>query len=92
MILVKFNIDIGCDDSFKEYSYFENYKGTDYKKSYTDITLLEEVYGIPCDSFEEAEQSCDVYDYGDEKCISVYGVYELYQDQLETLKAFRILI
>jgi hypothetical protein len=102
MILVKFEIEIGCGDSSTEYSYFGDYDKKDYANlngecfvsapegKYIDIDLLEEVYGEPCEGFEEAEQSVDVYDYGDDKLISVLAVYDLNVEQLETLRAFNI--
>ncbi len=102
MILVKFKIEIGCDDSYTEYSYLESLKEENYaglngecfvsapEGKYIDADLLEEVYGEPEGGFEEAEQSVDVYDYGDDKLISVLAVYDLNVEQLETLRAFNI--
>tara|TARA_R100001082_G_scaffold25606_1_gene12643 strand:+ start:1628 stop:1942 length:315 start_codon:yes stop_codon:yes gene_type:complete len=102
MILVKFKIEIGSDESFTEFSYFENLDEENYaglhgesfvsapEGKYIDANLLEEVYGEPEGGFEEAEQSVDVFDYGDDKSICVLRVYDLNVKQLETLRAFNI--
>ena len=55
-----------------------------------DADLLEEVYGEPEGGFEEAEQSVDVFDYGDDKSITVLAVYDLNVEQLETLRELNI--
>tara|TARA_R100001126_G_scaffold95497_1_gene67142 strand:- start:1058 stop:1372 length:315 start_codon:yes stop_codon:yes gene_type:complete len=102
MILVEFKISIGSDESFSEFSYFENLDEENYASlhgerfvsapegKYIDTLLLEEVYGIPGEGFEEAELSVDVFDYGDDKSICVHEVYDLNVEQLETLKEFHI--
>ena len=102
MILVKFKISIGSDESFTELSYFENLDEENYaglhgecfvsapEGKYIDTLLLEEVYGIPGEGFEEAELSVDVFDYGDDKSICVHGVYDLNVKQLETLRELNI--
>lgn len=102
MILVKFFVEIGSDESFREFSYFENLDRENYaglhgecfvsapEGKYIDADLLEEVYGEPEGGFEEAEQSVDVFDYGDDKSICVLRVYDLNVEQLETLRAFNI--
>ena len=102
MILVKFFVEIGSDESFTEFSYFENLDIENYASlngecfvsapegKYIDTLLLEEVYGIPREGFKEAELSVDVFDYGDDKSICVHGVYDLNVKQLETLKELNI--
>ena len=88
MILVKFGILVDSGEHYNEYSYFESFKGVDYLDSYNDETLLEECYGEPDCGFEEAMQSSGVYEYYEDRHISVSYVREINDDELNTLKKF----